>query len=153
MAELGPHLTLACPTCKQPVRIEITVVNHGTNGRVLAELDKSAADQHVLECAGKPATTADQVVVEASTEVALRVPPMSKPELAGRINRMLDMRAYATPGKRACTMCGTSNDECMTSLSKASRPCCSVCGEDDTHPVPNADVPCAEWGQAHGAKN
>lgn len=53
----------------------------------------------------------------------------------------------ASAGKRACTMCGTTNAACMETLSGPGEQsaCCPSCGVGNTHPAPGEDMPCAVW--------
>ena len=150
MAELGPHLTLACPLCKAPVRVEITVIGHASSGsHVLAELDKSAADKHVAECAGRvsvapPAPTAE---VEQAHKAPTAVPP------------------FIAPGNRYCTGCGTTAEVCLGMVRKGrkggqsttgkhpAKACCGMCQDGNTHPSPGGQVDCQVWAAEHGAQD
>lgn len=142
----GP-LTIACPTCGEVFALPAEVVTVDTKAnRVVLAVDRSAVYGHLTACAAKAAAV-------AAGKVVATVPAA---ELAGRIERLLTMRAYVVKGaSRACTMCGVHGEACMDQLAAKGpqSPCCTACGDGNTHPAPGADRGCAEWATEHGAKN
>lgn len=134
-------LTLSCPHCGGDIELPATVVtSNGQTAQVLVKVDQSVGEAHLAACRAK-----------AKPEAINQAGP-STTELAGRIHRMLDMRAFiGTGGSRACTMCGVTAKDCMVQLDAKGKgmPCCAACGNGDTHPVPRGDLSCAEWAAEH----
>lgn len=154
----GP-LRIRCPHCTEdfPVPTEVLDVNPTTN-LVTVVMDRTELYGHLKQCAaahGAPQPSPTRViVVRGSRSDVHRIGVPSSADLSGRIDRMLDMRAYvATGGSRACTMCGCIGQDCLTGLeTKSGTPCCSACGNGNTHPAPNEGTTCAEWAVEYGCK-
>lgn len=143
------HMTITCPVCKGPVRVDVTLAGKSEDGKtVMAYLDKSAADEHLKACRG---VHGDQDAEDGKAGTELVEVSLSEAELTGRVHRLLDMRAYITAGKRTCTLCGTAAQDCLVALEQRQPPCCNGCRQGNTHPVPQGDLTCAEWAETHGA--
>lgn len=154
-------LRIRCPHCTQdfPVPADVVEVHEATN-LVTVVLDRTDLYGHQQQCAaarGLPAPSPSKVlVVRGSSADVHQIGCPTKAELAGRISQMLDMRAYvATGGSRACTMCGTNGAACLDQLGEAAKgiPCCSACGNGNTHPAPNEGSTCAEWATEYGVRS
>lgn len=145
----GP-LTIACPVCHEVFALPAELVDvDRTANRVVLSVDRSAVYGHLTACAAEAAEVAGRELAKVEATVPA-------PELAGRIERLLTMRAYvAKGGSRACTMCGATGEACMDQLAEKGPqlPCCTACGDDNTHPAPGGDRSCAEWATEHGAKS
>lgn len=143
----GP-VTIACPGCGEHLTVPSKpIVENVQQQTVLVRMDYSGARAHFQECARRAQSP--------GTEMERRQQPdVPQVDLAGRIHRMLDMRAYiATGGSRACTMCGTKLGECLTETGKSRVGCCASCTGGDTHPAPKGTMACAEWATEHGAEH
>ena len=135
---MAAGMTIKCPMCGEVIPVAVDVITKDTHdGTILARIDKTAADAHVQVCKGREHQPAANLPVR-------RIDP----ELAGRVHRFLDMRAYFAPGNRACTGCGRTNKACLDESKGA---CCGMCGEGNTHPSPGADKSCSEWADTRGA--
>lgn len=129
-------LTLTCPHCHQPIPLPAKLVQTNVaESTALVQIDREAARAHLEACRTKAV-------------VATPTPPAA--ELAGRIHRVLVTGAFiATGGSRACVLCGCKGTDCMDGLKANGAPCCSGCGNGDTHPVPKGTLSCAEWAAEH----
>jgi hypothetical protein len=144
-------LTLRCPHCGQdiPLPATVTYTDH-QRGYALVKIDQGTARAHVDGCR----TKAPDLGPAAEQTPALEDPtkPTEK-DLAGRVTQMLRMGAFVqTGGSRACVLCGVTGKACLDGLrrrdgsgERVGAPCCSGCGNGDTHPVPKGTMSCAEW--------
>lgn len=145
----GP-VTVRCPTCR--VAFSVPTEQIGQDGHhVIVRMDRSDLYGHLRTCTG-PKVPGKAVEKRRAAPVTT----VPQAELAGRIHRMLDMRAYVVEaGSRACTMCGMSGASCLALAGQNTRePCCRSCKDGNTHPVPGeAEGSCAQWAEARGAES
>ena len=129
----GP-VTIACPMCRVPLPVPCEVVTEDHMAQqVVVRMDARPLREHLVHCDGPPVAPP---APKRSTEVARMGRPV--PE-------------FIAAGNRFCTGCGVRAAVCLRGLQHTRRACCALCAEGDSHPTPGAQVPCAEWGQQHGA--
>ena len=113
---------------------------------VIVRMDRTELYGHLAQCV-RPQEVSERA--QAMERHPANGP--TKREMAGRIDQLLDGGHYvAKGGSRACTMCGTKGDACLTQLRKQERACCPACGDGNTHPAPGESQHCREWAALHG---
>jgi hypothetical protein len=166
LTDMAGPVQIKCPICLTWLPVPCEPVADGQDGTLLVEMDYTDVRAHVKECAAhhvvpptlfqppaKPEPKAMSKELRTVPEVA-PVATVPKANLSGRIHQLLDTQAYIeTAGSRACTMCGARGDACLEQARAGKGACCPVCGDGNTHPVPQQSMSCAEWSLSRAATN
>ena len=152
-------LTVTCPTCGRlfPVPSEVLGVDQATD-QVIVRLDRTELYGHLSACAGREVETTERGAAMERHPAGGEAPDPTP------IDQMLDpkgLRFVAKGGSRACTMCGINGKACFAMLKGLGlangkvvhAACCGPCAEGNTHPAPQEDATCQQWGAEHGAES